>query len=140
MRYLLDTNVVSEWMKPAPSLAVVTWLDLVDEDRVFLSVVTSAEIRPGSALLGAGRRRSVLEDWLRDTLPRRFQGRLLGIDEEIAVAWADLTGANRRRGIALSIMDGFIAATARVHDLSIVTRNLRHFKPLDLPLVDPWAT
>ena len=73
--WLLDTNVISEWAKPLPDAAVVRWLDEVDEDRVFLSVVTLAEIRFGIERLAPGRRRAGLDRWLRDELPERFEGR-----------------------------------------------------------------
>jgi toxin FitB len=136
--YLLDTNIVSEWMKPGPSPKVAAWLDAVDEDRTFLSVISIAEIRQGIELMDRGRRRAELEGWLRDVLPDRFAGRLLPVDQEVAERWAMITVASRRAGIVLGIMDAFLAATAEAHGLTIVTRNVRDFAALGLPLLNPW--
>src|SRR5256885_761152 len=86
MSFLLDTNVVSEWMKPQPHLGVIAWLDQVDEDRTFLSVVTLTELRYGVDRLPAGTRRKRFEDWLEHDLPLRFEGRILSIDGAIADA------------------------------------------------------
>ncbi|HKZ73859.1 MAG TPA: PIN domain-containing protein, partial [Steroidobacteraceae bacterium] len=84
MSFLLDTNVVSEWTKPQPNRGVITWLEEADEDRVFLSVATLAELRHGIERLPAGNRRKLLDDWLRDELPLRFESRILSVDETVA--------------------------------------------------------
>jgi toxin FitB len=84
--FLLDTNVISEWMKPEPNSGVVNWLHNVDEDRVFISVVTLTEIRYGIERLAAGGRRKRLEDWLQRELPLRFEGRILPVNEMVADA------------------------------------------------------
>ena len=73
MSFLLDTNVVSEWVKPRPHPGVITWLAEADEDRVFLSVVTLAELRHGVERMAAGSRRARLDVWLREELPLRFE-------------------------------------------------------------------
>jgi toxin FitB len=85
--FLLDTNVVSEWVKPNPNPYVVAWLAEVDEDRVFLSVAPLAEIRRGVELMPAGKRRGRLFDWLTSDLPARFEGRILNIDQRTAETW-----------------------------------------------------
>ena len=84
MSFLLDTNVVSEWTRPRPNVGVVEFLATEDEDALFLSVVTLAELRRGVDRLATGRRRSRLDDWLRNDLPARFTDRLLGIDAATA--------------------------------------------------------
>lgn len=139
MNYLVDTNVISELTKPLPNPAVVRWLAESDEDRVFLSVISLAEIRRGIALMDSGRRRDQLEAWFRIEVPQRFERRLIGVDREIAERWGDVIAASRRRGIGLSAMDGFLAATAQAHNLTLVTRNLRDFASLDLILLNPWS-
>jgi predicted nucleic acid-binding protein len=80
MNFLLDTNVVSEWKKPRPDTGVVRWLSEIDEDSVFLSVVTFAELRHGIERLPAGKRRKQLDEWLRGDLPLRFEQRILPVD------------------------------------------------------------
>ena len=138
MNLLLDTNVLSEVQRPAPSPIVLAWLDTVDEDRTFISVATIAELRRGIALLDDGRRRAALSDWLAHDLPTRFEERILPIDRAVAECWGDLMAQSRRSGIALSVMDGFFAATALAHDLTLVTRNVKDFASFGVPLLNPW--
>jgi predicted nucleic acid-binding protein len=136
--YLLDTNVVSEWVKPRPNTHVVAWLEQVDEDRVCLSTATIAEVRRGIELLPQGRRREQLTLWLAGDLTARFEGRLLPIDVRVAEAWGGLMAQSQRSGLQLGVMDGFIAATAKTHGLILVTRNIRHFTSIGITLFDPW--
>ena len=138
MNFLLDTNVVSEWVKPRPTPAIVKWLEVADEDRVFLSVITIAELRFGLEAMPAGARRELLERWLKDDVPVRFEGRVLDVSVFVAEAWGILMAQSRRSGATAGAMDGFIAATAMVHGLTIVTRNTRDFAALGIPLVNPW--
>src|SRR6266851_2848796 len=123
MSFLLDTNVVSEWVKPQPNPAVIAWQDEVDEDRVFLSVITLTELRYGIERLAAGKRRKRLEDWLHHELPLRFEGRILDIDGAVANACGQLLAQREAAGRPIEAMDAFIAATAEVHRLTLVTRN-----------------
>lgn len=137
MTWLLDTNVVSEWVKPRPAPGVIEWLAGVDEDRVFLSVCTVGEIGFGIDLLPAGRRRTALKNWLEGDLLERFRDRIVPVDVPIAVAWARLSAAAHRTGRSLTAMDGLIAATAAVHQLTLVTHNIQEFGGLDVDLFDP---
>ena len=129
MNLLLDTNVLSEVRRPAPDLNVLRWLDTLDEDRAFLSVVTIAELRRGIALMDKGQRRDALAAWVSHDLPNRFEGRTVSIDTSIAERWGDLMSDARRRGVALSVMDGFLAATAIARGLVIATRNTKDLIP-----------
>jgi hypothetical protein len=138
MSFLLDTNVVSEWVKPAPSSQVAAWLNEVDEDQIFLSVASLAEIRRGVELMEPGRRRDRLIEWLTGALPARFEGRILDIDRRIADTWGALMARGRKAGLNLGSMDAFFAATVEVYRLTLVTRNVQHFRPLGIPVLDPW--
>jgi predicted nucleic acid-binding protein len=138
VNFLLDTNVLSEVQRPAPDLKVLGWLDAVDEDRVFISVASIAELRRGIALMDDGRRRNALAAWLANDLPARFGARVLPIDQAVAEHWGDLTAHSRRSGVALSVMDGFFAATALANDLVLVTRNVRDFASFGVKLLNPW--
>jgi predicted nucleic acid-binding protein len=124
---LLDTNVLSEVRRPAPDLNVLSWLDAVDEDRVFISVASIAELR-----------RTALAAWLADDLPACFAERILPIDRTVAEHWGVLMAQSRRSGVALSVLDGFFAATARAKDLTLVTRNVKDFASCGVPLFNPW--
>lgn len=138
MNLLLDTNVLSEVQRPAPDPKVLTWLDALDEDRAFISVASIAELRRGIALMDEGRRRSALAAWLADDLPARFAERILPIDQAVAERWGDLMAQGRRSGVALSVMDGFFAATALAYHLTLVTRNVRDFSAFAVPMLNPW--
>ncbi len=138
MSYLLDTNVVSEWVKPKPAESVVRWLAEVDEDQVFMSVVSFAELRRGVELLSRGRRRERLEKWLADELTPRFRGRVLLVDLPIADAWGRISARAARIGRTLGSMDGFFGATAIAHGLTLATRNVRDFHGLGVSLFNPW--
>lgn len=139
MSFLLDTNVVAEWVRERPNEGVVAWLAEVDEDRVFLSVVTLAELRHGIARLSSGVRRTRLEDWLAVDLPLRFEGRILAIESNIALAWGDVVAERVQAGRPIGAMDAFIAATARVYDLEVVTRNARDFEGSVRSALNPWT-
>lgn len=139
MSFLLDTNVVSEWVKPEPVRSVVTWLAEVDEDEVFLSVISLAELRRGIELLAAGRRRQRLERWLGEDLADRFHGRILSVDVLVADAWGRITARATRAGRTVRSMDALVAATAEVHGLALATRNTKDFDHLGVSLFNPWA-
>lgn len=139
MKFLLDTNVLSEVTRPAPSARVLEWIDAQDEDRLFISVLSLAEIRRGISLMDVGFKRDRLADWLGRDLPQRFEGRVLHVDEAAALAWGDLMALAKRRGRGLSSMDGLIAATAISQDLCIATRNVKDFEGLGIALFSPWT-
>jgi len=137
--FLLDTNVVSEWVKSRPEPGVVTWLAEVDEDRVFVSVITLGELRHGIERLPPGRRRSRLDDWLRHELLQRFEGRVLPVDVAVADAWGAIVARRERAGHPIGSMDALIAATAEVHALTLVTRNAPDFRSSVKTVFDPWT-
>lgn len=139
MSFLLDTNVVSEWVRPRPNAGVVAWLAQVDEDRVFISVITLAELRYGIERLAAGNRRKRLDQWLRNELPPRFEGRVLPVDQAIADVWGKVVARSEAAGRPISVTDAFIAATVEVHNLTLVTRNASDFEPTLKSVVNPWT-
>jgi predicted nucleic acid-binding protein len=138
VNFLLDTNVVSEWTKQRPDVGVVAWLAEVDEDRVFISVVTLAELRYGVERLPADARRERLDAWLTQDLPVRFEARMLPVDAGTANAWGKVMARGQAAGRPVGTMDAFIAATAEQHDLTLVTRNITDFEALKVRLVSPW--
>jgi toxin FitB len=138
VRFLLDTNVISEWTKPKPDPAVVAWLEAADEDTLYLSVLAFAEIRLGIELLPEGRKRARISAWLDGDLAARFEGRIIGIEREIAEAWAEIVARGRARGATPPVIDAFLAATALVHHMTLATRNERDLAALDVPILNPW--
>ena len=139
MSFLLDTNVVSESTKPRPNPGVVAWLAGVDEDSVFLSVIALTELRYGVERLAPGWRRKQLDRWLQHDLPLRFEGRMLPIDALVADACGKLVARTESIGRPIEARDAFIAATAQVHRLTLVTRNARHFETTVKSILTPWT-
>jgi toxin FitB len=139
VNFLLDTNVVSEWTKPRPDAGVVAWLAEADEDRIFVSVITVAELRHGIERLPAGARRERLETWLTDQVPLRFEERLLAVDAETANVWGRVMAQGQTAGRLPGTMDAFIAATVLQHDMTLVTRNVSDFEALGVKIVNPWS-
>ena len=140
MSYLLDTNVVSEPTRPAPHSSVLRWLAEVEENLIFASVITLGELQFGLETLPRGRRYDSLERWLELEFFARFGNRLLPVTDVTARTWGVLSAKARARGITLGTADGLLAATAQVHDLTLVTRDVRDFSGLGIRLLDPWQS
>jgi predicted nucleic acid-binding protein len=139
VNFLLDTNLVSEWTKTRPDPAVVGWLADADEDRVFISVITLAELRHGVERLAIGRRRKRLNEWIENELLFRFDERILPIDAATADAWGRIVAHREALGRPIGTMDAFIAATAQVHKLTLATRNQTDFELSVDSIVNPWS-
>lgn len=139
MSFLLDTNVVSEWVKPRPNAGLAEWLSNANEDDVFISVVTLAELRFGIERLAAGSRRRRLDEWLRIELPMRFEERILLIDGAVADEWGRMVARSAERGRPIAAMDALVASTAQVHGMTLVTRNERDFEGIAESVLNPWT-
>lgn len=139
MNFLLDTNVVSEWVKPRPDPGVVEWLATADEDRLFLSVVTLAELRYGVERLAAGRKRARLQQWLEMELTDRFRDRIVDVSQAVAGSWGKLLAKAETIGQTVGVIDGFLAATALVHEMTLVTRNVEDFSDVGIKVFNPWG-
>jgi toxin FitB len=139
LNFLLDTNLISEWTKPEPKAGVVTWTADADEDRLFISVVTLAELRHGIDRLAPGRRRERLDSWLQHDLPDRFGERVLPVTLDVADTWGRIVTKCEALGHPIGVLDAFIAATADVHKLAVVTRNESDFESAVATVVNPWS-
>ena len=137
--FLLDTNVVSELVRPRPDARVAHWMESTDEELLFLSVLTLGEIRKGITALGDPTRKVRLEAWLSRGLILRFEGRILAIDQAVADRWGQITGALALQGSPLAVIDGLLAATALHHNLTLVTRNTRDVALTGAAVFDPWS-
>jgi len=138
MSYLLDTCVVSELSRPRPDPGVVAWMSEADVASLHLSAITIGEVRRGALRLPAGKRRTSLSEWS-ERLRRSFSGRVLPIDESVALRWAEIAARAEQSGRSGSFADGLIAATALDRGLSLVTRNVTDFEPFGVSLLNPWT-
>ena len=135
---LLDTNVVSEPLRPAPDPRVVEWIDAQALETLFLSAVTVAELRAGVALLPAGKRRASLQDSLEMRVLPLFAGRVLPFDLGCTQAYAELLAKARAAGLAIASADGYIAAIAAANGLAVATRDTRPFEAAGTAVINPW--
>lgn len=135
---VLDTNVVSEAMKPEPDPAVRDWLDEQAAETLYISSVTVAELLFGIGALPNGRRKQKLAATLDGMLPL-FEGRILAFDTDAARHYADLAVAARKAGKGFPTPDGYIAATAAAHGFTVATRDASAFDAAGIPVIDPWT-
>ena len=136
--FVLDTNVVSELIRPKPDAKVLHWISRRQASELFLAAVSLGEIIRGVARLPDGPRRSRLESWVSELLPRQFAGRILAFDQRAAVIWGELMGAADRAGRPRAAADAQIAATALRHEMALVTRNTADFEGMIPALLKPW--
>ena len=136
---VLDTNVVSEPLKPKPDAAVLDWLDAQDPQTLYITTINLAELLAGIALMPAGRKRTVLKSALDSQIMPLFEGRLLQFDAKAAAVFAQINAKVQSQGAAISFADGAIAAIAHVNNFSVATRNLRDFERAGVALLNPWG-
>ncbi|MGH3521819.1 MAG: type II toxin-antitoxin system VapC family toxin [Mycobacterium sp.] len=135
---LVDTNVISEPLRKAPTAQVITWINAQPLETLYLSTVTVAELRFGVAALPAGRRRNRLAEGLETRVLPLFAGRVLAFDLPASQNYADLMARARTAGIAIGTADGYIAATAVANRMAVATRDTAAFDAAGVPVVNPW--
>lgn len=136
-RFLLDTNIISNSLKPAPAPRLADWMTEQRSDGLFIASMTVAELQRGILCLSPGRKRTILQLWLDgpEGLLALFAGRVLPFDTKAALAWASLMADGRRAGRPRSPLDMILAATADVHGCIVATDNERDFE--GIPFVNP---
>lgn len=135
---LLDTNLVSEPLRPKPDPRVIDWIDAQSLETLYLSVITVSELRAGIALLPSGKRRKTLERSLEQQVLPLFKARILPFDLASTPAYARLLAQSRASGQAIGMADACIAAIAATHQLTIATLDTASFKAAGLKTIDPW--
>ncbi len=135
---LLDTNVLSELMRPRPDRDIVNWLDSFPREEVFLSSITVAEILYGIAGLPGGKRKNSLLQAATGLFEVDFKGHILSFDEKAAVEYAAVITERERVGRPISMADALIAGICRVSACPLATRNTRDFEATGVELIDPW--
>ncbi|MDJ0680185.1 MAG: type II toxin-antitoxin system VapC family toxin [Xenococcaceae cyanobacterium MO_167.B52] len=139
MNYLLDTCVLSEYVKKNPNYQVINWLDNQDETSLYVSIISIAELKKGIIRIQSSKpnRYHKLRNWLQK-LEQRFHSRILPLDENIMNTWATICGQSEAKGNKLPVIDSFIAATAYQYDMIIVTRNIADFSFSSIKVFSPW--
>ena len=138
MAFLLDTNVISETVRPRPDQTVLDWIESQIPSDLFLAAQTMGELVRGARKVREQARREQFERWIEQDLARQFDGRILPFDVSTAALWGRLMGDGDRAGRRPSAADAQIAAAAIQHDLTLVTRNVKDFQNFDIRLLDPW--
>ena len=136
---ILDTNVLSEALKPVPSLIVLDWLAAQEPSSVFTTTITQAEVLYGIEALPAGKRRTRLLAAVEQMFAEQFEGRILPFDEDAARAFAGIVAARDAAGRPISQCDAMIAAIARSHRAAVATRNTGDFQHCGVEVINPWT-
>jgi len=139
MSYLIDTCCISELVKKKPNPNVVKWFADQDELSMYLSVITFGELRKGIEKLPDSNKKKELNRWVKEDLNQRFKNRVLNITIEEVNKWGEILAAAEKNGRPLPAIDSLIAATAKVHDLSVVTRNTQDLEGSGVEVVNPWT-
>lgn len=137
---ILDTNVVSELLRPEPDAAVWAWMVIQTPATLHTTSITLAEILYGLALLPEGARRFAFMEAAGKTFAEQFPGRILAFDQDAAAAYAAIRSGRRAIGRPVSPIDAQIAAIARAHGATVATRNVKDFADCGIDVVNPWQT
>lgn len=139
MSYLIDTCCISELVKKKPKPNVVKWFADRDELSMYLSVITFGELRKGIEKLPDSKKKKELNRWVKEDLSQRFKNRVLNITLDEVNKWGEILAAAEKNGTPLPAIDSLIAATALVHDLSVVTRNTQDMEGSGVEVINPWS-
>ncbi len=140
MKYLLDTNVISELIGKSPNQNVVSFLERLNEDDLCLSVITIGEIKFGIEKLQDGTKKEKLLDWLYNDLFTRFEHKIIDVDIDTMLKWGYINSKLQKIGRPIPIMDALIASTVLSKNLTLLTRNEKDFKDLDIEMINPFKS
>ena len=138
MKYLLDTCVISEVIKPRADKNVISWMQNQDEESLYLSVLTFGEIEKGIEKSPDGARKRKLKLWVEEDLKKRFEGRILPINIDVSIKWGVIQGNAELLGKPMPAIDGLIAVSGIVHNCIVVTRNVSDMNQSSAELLNPW--
>ena len=139
MKFLLDTCVICELVNRRPNASVINWISRQDPESLYLSFVTVGEIEKGIAKRGGDARAIALEKWLKSEILDSFADRILPVEKEVSLAWGRICGEAERVGRKRPAVDALIAATALVHDMQLVTRNVDDMAGMGVPIFNPFT-
>jgi toxin FitB len=139
VKYLLDTCVISEIIKPQPDENVIAWVQEKNESSLYLSVLTFGEIEKGIEKALDPVRKRKLQLWVEQDLKQRFENRIIPIDLEVSARWGAIQGQAELVGKSMSVIDGLIAVSGLVHNCIVVTRNIADMEQSAVELLNPWV-
>ena len=140
MAFLIDTNVISEALRRRPESRVIGWLGDQKPSDLFLASMSLGELVRGARRAKDTTKSERFKRWIEHDLTVQFQGRILPFDQEAAVIWGEIMGDGDRTGRPKPMADAQIAAVARRHNLTLVTRNTRGFTDMNIAILDPWTS
>jgi predicted nucleic acid-binding protein len=138
MNYVLDTNVISELITRHPNQNVIDWIDKLDPETIYLSVITIGEVRKGIEKLAPSRRKDEMTLWLTNDLLLRFADKIVDITSTVMLVWGELTGQMEREGKSMPAIDSLIAASVIEGRFTLVTRNEDDFQYAGISIINPW--
>ena len=141
MKYLLDTNIVSEFISKKPNQKVLDYVNSLDENDIYLSVITIGEIRFGIEKLDKehqSKKIKILSDWLDNDLMQRFEGRIVDIDKQTMLQWGEINGQLQKIGRPMPIMDSLIASSCLANGFVLITRNTKDFYSFEIEMINPF--
>jgi len=138
LNYLFDTNLLSELTTKNPNVNVVAWVESIDQENIFLSVVAIGEFKKGIEKPPGSRRKKDLISWLENDLLIRFRERVIPLDLPVMLVWGTMVAELEKAGTPLPAIDSLLAASASQRGLTLVTRNTKDFEPAGIPLINPW--
>jgi len=139
MKYILDTNVISELTKTNPNPKVLDFLNSLEEEDIYLSSITIGEIYFGIQKLPHGKKKEKLLSWIENKLLPRFHHKVISIDTDVMLQWAILTNELKTKGMPLPIMDSLIGATCIAKNFTLITRNEKDFQYINLKMINPFV-
>lgn len=141
MKYLLDTNIISEFISKNPNQKVLDYINSLDENDIYLSVITIGEIRFGIEKLDKENQKKKIESlsyWLNNDLMQRFEGRILDVDLEIMLKWGEINAKLQKIGKPMPIMDSLIASSCLAKEFVLITRNEKDFYSFNMEMINPF--
>jgi len=138
LKYLLDTNIISEFISKKPNQKVLDFIESLNEDDIFLSVITIGEIKFGVEKVESQRKKEDLLDWLENSLLQRFDNKIVNIDIEIMLKWGEMNQYLKTIGKPIPIMDSLIASTCKAKNFTLITRNEKDFYSFDIEIINPF--
>jgi len=138
VKYLLDTNVISEFISKNPNQKVVKYILTLDETDLYLSAITIGEIKAGIEKLDNSRKKETLLRWLEKDLLNRFKNKIIPVDTDVMLKWGEINNRLKKLGTPLPIMDSLIGTSCEVYNMTLLTRNEKDFKNINIQIINPF--